>query len=284
MSSILFIVNPASGRKGSKKRIVAFLEASGHRVAYTEHAGHAEALAREAAEEIVVAVGGDGTVNEVARGLIGTSKTLGIIPCGSGDGLALCLGISRNFRKAYKTVVEGHAVPLDCAQICGRPFFSVCGTGLDAIVSEKFARSSTRGLFTYIRYALETWRSFKPERCRIVVDGNELETDTVLITVGNSDQWGNGARIAPQASCCDELLEVTVVGDFRSAEIPALAWRLMTGSIDRSKRVRTLKGRQITICRTSEGPAHYDGDCFAAPQELSIGLMEAKLKVLAPNR
>ncbi len=284
MSGILFIVNPVSGRKGSKKRIVAFLEATGHRVAFSEYAGHAEVLAREAVEDTVVAVGGDGTVNEVARGLIGTSKTLGIIPCGSGDGLALCLGISRNFRKAYKTVAAGHAVPLDCAQICGRPFFSVCGTGLDAIVSEKFARSSTRGLLTYIRYALETWHNFEPERCRIVVDGSEHEAEAVLITVGNSDQWGNGARIAPQASCGDGLLEVTVVGTFKSVEIPALAWRLMTGSIDRSKRVCTLKGRQITICRTSEGPAHYDGDCFAAPQELSIGLMDTQLKVLAPIR
>lgn len=284
MSGILYIVNPVSGRKGSKKRIVAALKAAGRRIAFTEYAGHAEILAREAEESTVVAVGGDGTVNEVARGLIGTGKTLGIIPCGSGDGLALCLGISRNFRKAMKTVDEGHAVPLDCAQICGRPFFSVCGTGLDAIVSEKFARSSTRGLFTYIRYALETWKGFVPERCRIIVDGRERVEDTVLVTVANSDQWGNGARIAPLASCGDGLLEVTVVKNFRSVDIPVLAWRLMTGTIDRSRKVLTLKGRQITICRTSEGPAHYDGDCFSAGKDLSIGLLDCQLRILAPRR
>lgn len=281
--SILFIVNPISGRKGSKKRIVRELLKSGHSVAFTEYAGHAEILARNAAEDVVVAVGGDGTVNEVARGLLGTDKILGIIPCGSGDGLALCLGISRSFRKAFRTVMEGEAVALDCAEICGRPFFSVCGTGLDAIVSDKFSHSSRRGLLTYIKYAFETWKGFVPETCTISVDDSERTLETVLVTVGNSNQWGNNARITPGAECGDGLLDVTIVRNFKSIEIPILAWRLMTGSIGRSRRVVSMRGRRIRICRTSEGPAHYDGDCFHAGKELSIGLLPRKLRVLKPR-
>ena len=121
---MLFIVNPISG-KGRKERIVSFLQKEGCKVAFTEYAGHAEIIAREASESVIVAVGGDGTVNEVARGVLGTDKTLGIIPCGSGDGLALHLGISRLYKKAYETIIKGNTTLIDTCQINGRPFFSV---------------------------------------------------------------------------------------------------------------------------------------------------------------
>ena len=139
---MLFIANPISGSR-SNSYICSRLEKSGYKVAYTEYAGHAEFIARQASEHTIVAVGGDGTVNEVARGILGSDKVLGIIPCGSGDGLALHLGISRNYRTALKTIMAGKTVPMDAATVNGRPFFSVCGTGFDAIVSERFAKSGT---------------------------------------------------------------------------------------------------------------------------------------------
>ena len=129
---MIFIVNPISG-KGRKERIVDFLKKEGCKVVFTEYAGHAEEIARHAEDDVIVAVGGDGTVNEVARGIIGTDKALGIIPCGSGDGLALHLGISRNYKKAYRTLRTGKKVRIDTGTLNGRVFLSVCGIGFDAI-------------------------------------------------------------------------------------------------------------------------------------------------------
>lgn len=291
-SSVLFIVNPISGHKSKKQRIVKRLQKSGCKIAYTRFAGDAVDLAHNAAEDIVVAVGGDGTVNEVARGLIGTGKTLGIIPCGSGDGLARHLGLSARTRA--EALVSGAEVrELDWGTINGRPFFSVCGTGLDAIVSERFAKAGRRGVWTYVREALATWKNFKPLHYVIEIDGQRLETDAVLITCGNSSQWGNGARIAPLAKSDDGLLDVTVLKMFRNVEIPILVWRLMTGSLHKSRRTICLKGKSIDIhCSGPAGsagsgnnvpmtfPAHFDGDWFTAGPDLEIRIMPDPLRVL----
>ena len=164
---MLCIVNPISGN-GRKAKIISLLEKSGLNVVPTEYPGHAEVLARETSERVVVAVGGDGTVNEVARGLIGTDKILGIIPCGSGDGLALDLNISRNPRQALQTLLDGNTVSMDAASVNGKYFFSVCGVGFDAQVSKMFADSGTRGLCNYVWQAIKLWHSFSPEQYKIL--------------------------------------------------------------------------------------------------------------------
>lgn len=279
---MLFIVNPISG-KGKKARIVSYLKEKGYKVVFTEYAGHGEELARQAEESTVVAVGGDGTVNEIARGLIGTGKKLGIIPCGSGDGLALHLGISRNFRKAIKTIEAGKTKPLDAATINGRYFFSVCGTGFDAIVSEQFAKSGKRGLSNYIAQAMKIWFSFKPQRYTIEIDGKTFDTEGAFITVGNSDQWGNQARITPLADISDGELDITIVEMFHTLEIPALAFKLMTGRAHKSRRTTCLRGQHVKITRAGEGPAHADGDWFNSTAELDIRIHPYMLKVIVPE-
>lgn len=279
---MLFIVNPISG-KGKKARIVSYLKEKGYKVVFTEYAGHGEELARQAEESTVVAVGGDGTVNEIARGLIGTGKKLGIIPCGSGDGLALHLGISRNFRKAIKTIEAGKTKPLDAATINGRYFFSVCGTGFDAIVSEQFAKSGKRGLSNYIAQAMKIWFSFKPQRYTIEIDGKTFDTEAAFITVGNSDQWGNQARITPLADISDGELDITIVEMFHTLEIPALAFKLMTGRAHKSRRTTCLRGQHVKITRAGEGPAHADGDWFNSTAELDIRIHPYMLKVIVPE-
>lgn len=276
---MLFIINPISG-KGKKRKIAQRLQSKGYKVVFTEYAGHAEKLAREASEETVVAVGGDGTVNEVARGLVGTGKRLGIIPCGSGDGLARHLGLSHNIDKAIKTIEAGKCRQMDAAQVNGRLFFSVCGVGFDAVVSELFANSGKRGLANYIRQGLKTWRTYLPENYTIVIDGVSIRTDALFITVGNSDQWGNGARITPLADCCDGILDVTIVDRFGALELPWLASRLMTGSVHKSRRVHCYKGKHIQIIRQGEGPAHADGDWFITSGVLDINILPSAIKVL----
>ena len=278
---MLFIVNPISG-KGRKARIIAHLKEKGMKVVYTEYAGHAEVLSREAAERIIVAVGGDGTVNEVARGIVGTDKVLGIIPCGSGDGLALHLGISRHYRQALKTILKGDVQKIDSGLINDKPFFSVCGTGFDAVVSERFAKSGKRGLKNYIKLGLKTWMDYTPENYKIEIDGNAFEIEASLLTIGNSSQWGNNAKIAPLADICDGMLDMTAVDRFSAIEMPALAFQLMTGQLDKNSRVHCYRGRHIKISRPSGGPAHADGDWFSAGTELDIRILPQSLNVLVP--
>lgn len=277
---MLFIINPISG-KGRKAKIVQRLLAKGYKVVYTEYAGHAEVLAREATDDIVVAVGGDGTVNEVARGIVGTEKILGIIPCGSGDGLARHLGLSHNIRKAIQTIEQGECKRMDTATVNGRLFLSVCGVGFDAVVSERFAKSGKRGVANYIKLGLNTWRNYSPEHYTITIDGEEHQTDSLLITIGNSNQWGNNAKIAPLASCFDGLLEVTTVEKFSFWELPLMAFRLMTGTLHKSRKIACYRGKDIYINRAAEGVAHADGDWFIDSERLHIKILPSALKVIA---
>lgn len=276
---MLFIINPISG-KGAKQKLTQKLLAKGYKVAFTEYAGHAERLAREAAEDIVVAVGGDGTVNEVARGLIGSDKALGIIPCGSGDGLARHLGLSHNVEKALQAIEHGECKKMDAAEVNGRLFFSVCGVGFDAEVSERFAKCGKRGLANYIREGLKTWCNYSPESYTIDIDGTTLQHNALVITVGNSNQWGNNAKIAPLADCCDGILDITVVEKFSVFEMPLLAYRLMTGTLHKSRKVHCYKGKKIKILRQSAGVAHADGDWHDETATLEIKILPSALNVI----
>lgn len=279
----LYIINPISG-KGKKQRIAALLQEKGCKVVFTEYAGHAELLARNATEDIVVAVGGDGTVNEVARGIVGSEKILGIIPCGSGDGLARHLGLSHNVEKAIKTIELGEWKTMDAAEVNGRLFFSVCGVGFDAVVSERFAQSGKRGLSNYVKQGLKSWKTYSPEHYEVEIDGEKFQTDALFITVGNSDQWGNNAKITPLADCCDGILDVTIVEKFGVLELPLLALRLMTGTLHRSCKVHCYKGKEVRITRQSEGAAHADGDWFIDSEVLDIKILPSALKVIVAKR
>ncbi len=289
MKTLAFIVNPVSGGKDKKNILAAIarhLDLSRCKaiLLQTGAAGEATRLAREVEADIVVAVGGDGTVSEVARGLIGTQKALGIIPCGSGDGLALHLGISREPALAVKVLNEACMVPMDYALLDGKPFFCTAGVGLDARVSWDFAASTRRGLPTYIHTAWEDWKKRRPEHFRITTDDAFWDGEAVFVTVCNANQWGNEARIAPKASVRDGLLDVTIVTPFDTLEIPDLATRLMTGKALSSRHVVQLHGARVQIEREAEGPAHLDGDPFTAGKALNMELQPAGLRVVVPQK
>lgn len=277
----LFIVNPISG-KGNKDNIISKLRQKGYDIALTEYAGHAEEIARTTEADIVVAVGGDGTVNEVARGLIGTDKIFGIIPSGSGDGLARHIGISHNLENALKVIEGGKVCSIDAGKVNGRMFFSLCGVGFDAIVSEKFAMGGKRGLINYLKIGFRTWHIYKPESYTIYIDGEKIQTDAMFVAICNSSQWGNGAQIAPTADISDGLLEVTIVERFSNFELPVMLTRLMTGRVHKSSHVKIYQGKKIKLVRNAEGPAHTDGDWFHTGTELNAEIIPGALKVLVP--
>lgn len=287
MMKILFIVNPLSGGKDKKPLLEEISRRLNgrydSRVVYTERPGHATELARKADTDIVVAVGGDGTVNEVASGLLGTDKVLGIVPTGSGDGLALHLGIGRRLDEALETLNDGIITYMDCGLVDGKPFFCTAGLGLDADVAWRFAVSPTRGLRTYISLALKLWRHYQIQTYTLTIDGEKLVTPAVMVTVGNANQWGNQARITDRASVEDGLLTLAVVKPFRSWEIPFLASKLMDGRAHTSRRVFTRDARKITIERMAPGPIHYDGDPVRKGTRIEFEVVPHALRVLVPK-
>ena len=212
-----------------------------------------------------------------------TEKALGILPCGSGDGLALHLGISRNPRKALATLQDGVCQTMDCGEVDGRPFFCTTGVGLDAQVAWEFATAGKRGLWTYISLAWKIWQHFKPETYTLEIDGQTYRFPAVFVTVGNANQWGNQARITSLASVQDGLLEVTVVLPFHTWEIPVLATKLLDGRAHTSRRTRMFRGRQVVIHREKEGPAHYDGDPCRKGTEIHVNIVPSALHVMVPE-
>ena len=285
MEKILFIVNPISGGK-KKDRIVAlakeiFPDAG---IAYTERAGHATEIARATDAGLVVAVGGDGTVNEVARGLVDSDKAFSIVPCGSGDGLALHLGLSRNHRKALLSIRDGRREKMDYGVVNGRPFFCTTGVGFDALIGYEFAHAKRRGLITYVSKSVKNWFGYKPDTYKVTVDGNSWSGPAVLITVGNADQWGNNARICGGSSVQDGSFFITIVKPFRTPGFIPLLFRLMTGKVEGARKTVIMHGAHVQIERGKEGPAHYDGEPFIEGTSLDVQMHAAALNVVVPRK
>ena len=186
--------------------------------------------------------------------------------------------------KALDVLSDGAVTDIDYALVDGQPFFCTVGVGLDAIVAQKFAASSKRGLETYIGEAWSTWHHFRPETYRIRVDGQEQVFPAVFVTIGNVNQWGNEARITSLASVTDGLLDVAVVHPFHTLEIPLLATRLMDGHAHRSHRVTMLRGHRVTILRGAAGPAHVDGDPCEMGKEITAEIVPGGLRAVVPTK
>ncbi len=291
---IIFIVNPISGTQ-SKDTIVELIKKRIDKDKYdfdiipTRFAGHAVELTATAAAEgaaVVVAIGGDGTVNEVARSLVHTDTALGIIPCGSGNGLARHLQIPLNLREAVDVINEGATSCIDYGTINSIPFFCTCGVGFDAFVSQKFAESGRRGPLTYLENMLHECLSYKPETYNIeLCDGNEVTTlKAYLIACANASQYGNNAYIAPQASLHDGLIDVTVVEPFTVLDVPALAFQLFNRTIDQNSRIKTFRCRKLRIHRAKEGVIHFDGDPVMTGRDLEVQVVPKALNIIVNSK
>ncbi len=292
MKNIAFIVNPVSGPK-TKNRITKLIrellnkELFSPTVVVTEYAGHATQLAQQFALEgyyAVIAVGGDGTINEVGKGLCGTNTALGIIPNGSGNGFARHLEISTRMNRAVEMLNNSEVISVDYCTVNDIPFFSTFGVGFDALVAQDFSNTS-RGLKGYIESILKDIFQYKPEQYHLQGEGIDLTTSAFLINFANASQWGYDACIAPKASLQDGWMDVAIVSEFPLIKAPELAWQLFTKSIDENHYMHTIRAKEIMLERENESsPVHIDGTPTQMAKDLHIKIVEDGLKVLVKKR
>lgn len=296
---IIFVVNPISGTSG-KAMVLKLIEANLDKAKYdydivkTKYQGHAAEIASQAAAQgvdIVCAIGGDGTINEVARSLVHTNTALAIIPCGSGNGLARHLHIPVDPMGAIRIINEGLIQPMDYGVINDYPFFCTCGVGFDAFISMKFAEAGKRGPLTYIENVLMNGLRYNPEEYEIDIEGEEGSgTDehktykAYVISCANASQYGNNVYIAPQASVRDGLLDVTILKPFGVLEAPQVSLQLLNGNIDKNSLVRTFRCKKVKIRRSAPGAVHYDGDPIELGKDIEVSIIpEGLLCVSSPT-
>ena len=281
-------MNPISGtlKKAGIPKIVEETIDKGfydYSIAETNYVGHACDMAKEARDNgyyAVIAVGGDGTVNEVARSLTHSNTALGIIPCGSGNGLARHLMLPMDVRKAVE-IINLHTVhALDYGLINDMPFFCTCGMGFDAFISMKFAEAGRRGPITYIENILREGLRYKPETYEIHDESGMSVNKAFLISCANASQYGNNAYIAPQASMSDGLLDVTIMEPFDMIEAPQLSIDIFNKTLDKNPRIKTFKTRHIHVKRENPGFIHYDGDPVMAAADVDIRVEPQGINVI----
>ena len=288
---IVFVINPISGTQG-KEQILAWVNEKLDRekydmeVVYTEYAGHAVQIAEQKAAEkafAVVAIGGDGTINEIARSLVHTDTALGIIPCGSGNGLARHLQIPLDPKKAVDIINGGRLEVIDYGKINGIPFFCTCGVGFDAFVSLKFSQAGKRGPLTYLEQTLLESLKYRPEVYELEMDGNaSTRYRAFLIACGNASQYGNNAYITPRATLDDGLLDVTILEPFTVLDVPSLSFQLFNKTIDQNSRIKTFQCKSLRIHRSKPAVVHFDGDPMMAGEDIEVSIVQRELKVIVP--
>lgn len=254
-----------------------------YEIAVTQYAGHASEIAAKAKDDgvdVVVAIGGDGTVNEVARAIVHSSTALGIIPCGSGNGLARHLLLPLNVRKAIEVINRCEIRQLDYGIINDYPFFCTCGMGFDAFVSMKFAEAGKRGPITYVENVLREGLKYKPETYTIEDDNGTLQYKAFLISCANASQYGNNAYIAPQASMSDGLMDVIIMEPFDVFEAPQISIEMFNKTLDKNSKIKTFRTRHLHIRRDKPGVIHYDGDPVMTGADIDVELKPKGINII----
>lgn len=287
----MLIINPISGT-GSKEGVEELARKRLGEVGievetrFTGARGDATRIASEATTRgfrSVLACGGDGTINETARALCGTPTTLGILPAGSGNGLARHVGVPVDIAKALDIIADGNVMQADYGTTNGNPFFCTFGLGFDAAVSHRFARQSRRGVLSYIKSTLEEYLRFRPQTYTISANGKLLTEKAFLIAVCNASQWGNNAYIAPDASITDGLLDIVVVHSGTPIDAAVMGMDIFTGFISKNTMVRAFRAPAAVIYRNAPGEAHIDGEPVSMGDILDVKCHRRALRIFAPQ-
>lgn len=287
LKTVLFIVNPISGTN-KKAKIVDLIRQFTDKnvfdfsIAYTEKAGHATEIAQKAVQQgisTVVAVGGDGTVNEVARALFNSQTALYIIPTGSGNGLARHLEIPLNPKKAILHLVKTTKKLIDTCLLNGKPFFCTSGLGFDAFISGKFATASGRGLWNYLRIGFASYWNYKARNYQIFLDGKEITGNFYVLTVANAAQFGNNFHISPEAKIDDGIMDICLMKSVKTLSALKLMFQSYRKKIHLSRHIEILRGKELNIQRIHAETVHLDGDPVLMPEKLEYRILPKSLWV-----
>lgn len=283
----LFIINPVSGGK-KKDRVPGLIDKYldkrkfDHEVIYSTSDLHISEISKEAINsfDVIVAVGGDGTVNETASAIAGTDTVLGIIPFGSGNGLARFLNIPLNTVKAIKNINKGRVEAIDACKINEHWFFNMAGMGFDAHISEVFSHDKKRGFQAYIKSSIQEIARYKSQKYHIEIDGERYYREAFMLSFANSSQYGNNAHISPNASLHDGLIDVCVIKPFPVYRLLEMGLRMLTKTSEASKYVEIIRGRNIKVKRSEPGPVHLDGEPQIIGIDAEISVIPHSLKVI----
>lgn len=291
-TKVCVIINPVSGTE-SKKNIPEEVATAFDQkkfdviIRITGYPDHATEIAKEAVKnkfKYVITAGGDGTVNEVAKALVNSDTILGIIPFGSGNGLARELGIPMDSEEAIDIILKGNTRTIDYGVANEHIFFCTCGVGFDAFISDKFAEEKKRGPLGYLRNILEGVVDFKSEEYEITYDEGTIRERAFIVTCGNASQYGNEAYIAPGANMEDGKMNVSILKPLNALEIPQTTLQLFNKNIDKNSKMTTLLTGKLTIKRPHSGVMHVDGEPVEAGNEIQVEIVPKGLKVLAPKK
>jgi len=290
--TIYVIINPASGTK-SKDDLPDIIHHKIDELEYdikiffTEREGHGSQLAAEAAEKgvaCVIAVGGDGTVNEIAKELVNTDTILGIIPSGSGNGLARDLHIPINYQKAVDIIKEGNVKKIDYGIANDNIFFCTCGVGFDAEVSEKALSKSSRGVLMYAKNMISTFVDYEPKRYKVTTNDGTFEDRAFLVTCANARQYGYNAFIAPHADIQDGKMNISILRPLSPFDVPQTAIQMFSKNLSNNANLIEMVTDEAHIQRDEEGPMHLDGNAIPAGKDIHIKVVKQALNVLVPTK
>ncbi len=287
---IAYVINPNAGLMNKEQIIVQIKlhspSALDYEIILWETPEQGKEITKRIVDEgfsIAAAVGGDGTVNEVSKALVGTDVALAIIPIGSGNGLARHLKIPLNVRKALELITWGEEKKIDSCFINEKAFFCTSGIGFDAHIGKLFAESRNRGFSTYAKITIAQLFRYECAVYNLTFDKKQIQRKAFLITFANASQYGNDAFIAPRASVGDGLIDVCILKPFHFWDLPALAWKMFHRSIDKSDFMETFKVSEVDVERTNTGPTHYDGEPGTMGSSLRIRILPRSLRVITPT-
>ncbi|MFZ5971931.1 MAG: diacylglycerol/lipid kinase family protein [Bacteroidota bacterium] len=291
MKKVLFIINKFSGagfRESLEGRIIDYCARQGWEctLEFTRQRGHAVELAQQGVAEqvsLVVATGGDGTVNEVARGMVNTHIPMAILPKGSGNGLARHLGLPVSFQQALQQLHLLQPRAIDTMQVNGHLSINVSGIGFDGHIANLFGNDGRRGLANYTRLTLREFVRFQEFESEITLVDCVIQSRQFLIALANSSQFGNNARIAPLASVCDQQFDLSLVKKVPLHHALGFARNMFAGRLDRSRFVTLHKATKATIRLQRPMAFHVDGEPLPAASQFEVQVNPLSLLVCVPK-
>lgn len=294
----IYFVNPVSGTGGKGLLLDIIKNKTAEKgipfeILHTNAAAEYNFLKEKIADENVTDVivcGGDGTVNQIANALLGIHVNIGIIPMGSGNGLAFAAKIPRRVHKALENIFAGNAAYVDSFYINKKFSCMLCGLGFDAQVAHDFARQKKRGLATYVKQSAKNFFKAKHYHFEMILDGNPIISEAFFISIANSNQFGNNFTIAPQASLHDGLLDIVVVNKMSKLRmIWTVLKQIRKGQVrlyeDRKYHrndIHYFQTKKLTIKNTQLAPLHIDGDPAETAAVFEIEIIENAFKLLIP--